>query len=157
MLAVSYGNVYVAQIAMGANPNQTLKAMREAESYHGVSLILAYSQCIAHGIDMAHGMSHQKDVVQCGLWPLFRYDPRLANTGDHPFRLDSRKPSIPFADFFHSETRFSQTMSGDSEEAKHMLDQAQRDIDDQWHFYEQIANLDRDLALNGAVKKEEEQ
>jgi pyruvate-ferredoxin/flavodoxin oxidoreductase len=152
MLAVSYGNVYVAQIAMGANPNQTLKAMREAESYHGVSLILAYSQCIAHGIEMARGMSHQKDVVQCGLWPLFRYDPRLAQTGERPFKLDSRKPTIPFAEFFQSEGRFAQTMSGDSDEARQMLDQAQKDIDDQWHFYEQIANLDRDVVLNGVAK-----
>ncbi len=78
---MSYGNVYVAQVAMGANPNQTLKAIREAESHHGVSLILAYSQCIAHGIDMAHGMTHQKDVVQSGLWPLYRFDPRRVDGG----------------------------------------------------------------------------
>ena len=145
MLAVSYGNVYVAQVAMGANPNQTLKAMREAESYHGVSLILAYSQCIAHGIDMAHGMSHQRDVVQSGLWPLFRYDPRLAHTGEHPFRLDSRKPTVSFADFAATETRFPIVSDSNGEQGKSLLVAAQQDIDDQWHYYEQLAGVDREI------------
>ncbi len=98
MLAVSYGNVYVAQIALGANPNQTLRAFHEAESYPGPSLILAYSQCIAHGINMSEGMTHQKTIVQSGLWPLYRFDPRLAPAGEHPFHLDSRKPTIPFTE-----------------------------------------------------------
>jgi pyruvate-ferredoxin/flavodoxin oxidoreductase len=146
MLAVSYGNVYVAQVAMGANPNQTLKAMREAESYHGVSLILAYSQCIAHGIDMARGMTHQKDVVQSGLWPLFRYDPRLAHSGEHPFHLDSRKPTLLFEDFVATESRFAMSLRSQSEDAKQLLAQAQQDIDDQWHYYEQMAGVDRDVA-----------
>ncbi|HEY3394401.1 MAG TPA: pyruvate:ferredoxin (flavodoxin) oxidoreductase, partial [Lacipirellulaceae bacterium] len=143
MLAVSYGNVYVAQIAMGANPNQTLKAFLEAESYHGPSLILAYSQCIAHGINMTHGMTHQKTVVQTGLWPLFRYDPRLAHAGEHPFHLDSRKPTIPFVEFAQQEARFAMVARSDPQNAQRLAALAQKDIDDQWHFYEQMAGIER--------------
>ena len=152
MLAVSYGNVYVAQIAMGANPTQTLKAFREAESYHGPSLILAYSQCIAHGINMTHGMTHQKEVVQSGLWPLFRYDPRLAHAGEHPFHLDSRKPTMPFADFAPLEARFAMTLRSNPEHAERLVGLAQKDIDDRWHYYEQMAGVERAIAAeNGEL------
>jgi pyruvate-ferredoxin/flavodoxin oxidoreductase len=146
MLAVSYGNTYVAQIAMGANPNQTLKAFHEAESYRGPSLILAYSQCIAHGINMTHGMTHQKDVVQSGLWPLYRYDPRLARTGDHPFRLDSRKPTMRFADLAAQEGRFAMAIRSNPEHAEKLIALAQQDVDNQWHYYEQMAGVERDFA-----------
>jgi pyruvate-ferredoxin/flavodoxin oxidoreductase len=146
MLAVSYGNVYVAQIAMGANPLQTLKAFHEAESYDGPSLILAYSQCIAHGINMTHGMTHQKDVVQSGLWPLFRYDPRLAHEGKHPFHLDSRKPSMRFAEFAPLEARFGMALRSNPEHAERLIALAQKDIDDQWHYYEQMAGVEREMA-----------
>jgi pyruvate-ferredoxin/flavodoxin oxidoreductase len=150
MLAVSYGNVYVAQIAMGANPLQTLKAFHEAESYAGPSLILAYSQCIAHGINMTHGMTHQKEVVQSGLWPLFRYDPRLAGEGKHPFHLDSRKPTMKFADFAPLEARFGMALRSNPEHAERLISLAQKDIDDQWHYYEQMAGVERDIqAENG--------
>jgi pyruvate-ferredoxin/flavodoxin oxidoreductase len=152
MLAVSYGNVYVAQIAMGANPNQTLKAFHEAESYHGVSLLLAYSQCIAHGIDMAHGMTHQKDLVQAGLWPLYRYDPRLAHAGEQPFHLDSRKPTIRFADIAHAEGRFAMVVDPNSPHARELVELAQKDIDDQWHYYEQMAGVERDVACHANGK-----
>ncbi len=148
MLAVSYGNVYVAQIAMGANPAQTLKTFREAESYPGVSLILAYSHCIAQGINMSTGMSHQKDVVQTGLWPLYRYDPRLAREGQRPFQLDSRKPTIPFDQFATSEGRFMMGMNANPERAKQLFELAQKDIDDQWHYYEQMAGLERAMATD---------
>jgi pyruvate-ferredoxin/flavodoxin oxidoreductase len=145
MLAVSYGHVYVAQVALGANPNQTLKAFHEAESYHGTSLILAYSQCIAHGINMTTGMSHQKDVVQTGLWPLFRYDPRLASGEEHAFRLDSRKPTMRFADFVQLEARFAMAARTDPAGAQKLFELAQKDIDDQWHYYEQMAGFERDI------------
>jgi pyruvate-ferredoxin/flavodoxin oxidoreductase len=148
MLAVSYGSVYVAQIAMGANPAQTLKAFREAESYPGVSLILAYSHCIAQGINMSTAMSHQKDVVQSGLWPLYRYDPRLARAGEHPFHLDSRKPTIPFAEFAMNEGRFAMGMDANPERAKQLFELAQKDIDDQWHYYEQMAGVERAMATD---------
>jgi pyruvate-ferredoxin/flavodoxin oxidoreductase len=149
MLAVAYGNVYVAQVAMGANPNQTLKAFLEAESYHGPSLILAYSQCIAHGINMTHGMTHQKTVVQTGLWPLYRYDPRSAHGGEHPFHLDSRKPTIPFAEFAQQEARFAMVARSDPKGAERLAALAQKDIDDQWHYYEQMAGVERNIQCNG--------
>jgi pyruvate-ferredoxin/flavodoxin oxidoreductase len=149
MLAVAYGNVYVAQIAMGANPNQTLQAFLDAESYRGPSLILAYSQCIAHGINMTHGMTHQKTVVQSGFWPLYRYDPRSAHAGEHPFHLDSRKPTIPFAELAQQEARFAMVARSDPKHAERLMQLAQKDIDDQWHYYEQMAGVERDIHCNG--------
>jgi pyruvate-ferredoxin/flavodoxin oxidoreductase len=151
MLAVAYGNVYVAQVAIGANPNQTLQAFLEAESYRGPSLILAYSQCIAHGINMTHGMTHQKTVVQTGLWPLYRYDPRSAHAGERPFHLDSRKPTIPFAELAQQEARFAMIARSDPENAARLTALAQKDIDDQWHYYEQIAGVEREIECNGEV------
>ena len=120
MLAVSYGNVYVAQVAIGANPNQTLRTFLDAESYHGPSLILAYSQCIAHGINMTQGMTHQKTVVQSGFWPLYHYDPRLAHAGEHPFHLDSRKPTIPFSELAQQEARFAMVARSDPKNAERL-------------------------------------
>jgi pyruvate-ferredoxin/flavodoxin oxidoreductase len=145
MLAVSYGNVYVAQVALGANPNQALRAFREAESFPGPSLILAYSQCIAHGINMTQGMTHQKTVVQSGLWPLYRFDPRLSRAGDHPFQLDSRKPTVRFADVVPLEARFAMAVRNDPEHAERLIELAQQDIDDQWRYYEQMAGVERSL------------
>jgi pyruvate-ferredoxin/flavodoxin oxidoreductase len=150
MLAVAYGNVYVAQVALGANPNQTIKAFHEAESYPGPSLILAYSQCIAHGINMTEGMSHQKTIVQTGLWPLYRYDPRLAEAGEHPFRLDSRKPTIPFKELVPLEARFAMAARSDPENAERLIALAQRDIDEQWRYYEQLAAVTRGPALESS-------
>ncbi|MCO6457733.1 MAG: pyruvate:ferredoxin (flavodoxin) oxidoreductase [Pirellulaceae bacterium] len=145
MLAVSYGNVYVAQVALGANPAQTVRAMREAESYRGPSLILAYSHCIAHGINMETAMTHQKDVVQCGLWPLYRYDPRLAHDHGHPFHLDSHKPKIPFRDVAMKEARFAMLARSSPDEAERLFALAQKDIEDQWNYYEQMAGVERDI------------
>ena len=95
-IAMAYGDVYVAQIAMGANPKQTVRALAEAESYPGPSLVIAYSHCIAHGIDMTGAMDHQRLATTTGFWPLFRYDPRREDEGLNPFQLDSRKPKKPF-------------------------------------------------------------
>jgi pyruvate-ferredoxin/flavodoxin oxidoreductase len=146
MIAMAYGHVYVAQIAVGAHPLQTIKAIQEAESYPGPSLILAYSQCIAHGIDMSTGMSHQKEAVQSGYWPLYRYDPRVAHDGGKPFHLDCRKPTIPFRQFAAKEARFSMLLRSDPVRADQLLNLAQIDINDRWHYYEQIANVERSLA-----------
>ncbi|HRX79305.1 MAG TPA: thiamine pyrophosphate-dependent enzyme, partial [Pirellulaceae bacterium] len=146
MLAVSYGNVYVAQIAMGSNPAQAVRAFREAESYRGPSLILAYSHCIAHGINMTTAMTHQKDVVQTGFWPLFRYDPRDAHAGEHPFHLDSRKPTKRFKDLAAQEGRFAMLARTDPQHAEHLFALAQQDIDDQWHYYEQMAGFERNIS-----------
>ncbi|MFV2066151.1 MAG: pyruvate:ferredoxin (flavodoxin) oxidoreductase [Pirellulales bacterium] len=148
MLAVSYGNVYVAQIALGANPLHTIRAMTEAESYHGPSLLIAYSQCIAHGIQMSTGMSHQKEAVKSGFWPLFRHDPRNAHGGQHPFRLDSRKPTMPFKDYAMKEARFAMLTRSNPERAEELLSLAQKDIDDQWHYYEQIGAIERSISIS---------
>jgi pyruvate-ferredoxin/flavodoxin oxidoreductase len=146
MIAMAYGHVYVAQIAIGAHPLQALRAIHEAESYPGPSLILAYSQCIAHGIDMTTGMSHQKEAVQSGYWPLYRYDPRVAHDDGKPFHLDSKKPTLPFRQFAAKEARFSMLQRSDPHRAEQLLKLAQIDIDDRWHYYEQIANVERSLA-----------
>src|SRR5579864_4030511 len=104
--AIAYGSVYVARVAMGADPQQTLKAFREAEAYEGPSLIIAYSHCIAHGIDMRKGLEQQKLAVQTGYWPLYRYDPRLSEEGKNPLTLDSKAPTLPLEQFAYNETRY---------------------------------------------------
>ncbi len=144
MIAVSYGTVYVAQIAIGANPAQAVRAFHEAESFDGPSLILAYSTCIAHGIDMTKSMSHQKDVVKSGLWPLFRYDPRLAHAGSHPFVLDSHEPSLKFRDVAMQEARFAMLAQSNPDLSNHLMTLAQQDIDDTWRWYSQMATLERE-------------
>ena len=148
MIAASYGNVYVGQVAMGANPAQTIKAFIEAESYRGPSLILAYCHCIAQGVEMSTAMSHQKDVVRSGFWPLYRYDPRLSRDGGKPFQLDSRKPNMSFKEFTDSEARFAMLARAKPERAAKLFDMAQKDIDDQWNFYEQMAGIAREVAEN---------
>jgi pyruvate-ferredoxin/flavodoxin oxidoreductase len=146
MLAVSYGNVYVAQVAIGANPAQTIRAFVEAESYPGPSLVLAYSHCVAHGINMTTSMNHQKDAVQSGFWPVYRYDPREAHADGHPFHLDSRAPRKKFRDFAMEEARFAMLARSSPEEAERLFQLAQNDIDDQWHYYEQMAGVVREIS-----------
>ncbi|MCY2959169.1 MAG: pyruvate:ferredoxin (flavodoxin) oxidoreductase [Planctomycetota bacterium] len=144
LLAVSYGHVYVAQIALGANPKQTIEVFREAASHRGPSLILAYSHCIAHGIEMSTSMTHQKDATNSGFWPLYRHDPRRTLAGEHPFQLDSRKPKIPFKDFAAKEGRFASLVHSDPQAAAELALLAQKDVDEQWHRYEQMASMERD-------------
>jgi pyruvate-ferredoxin/flavodoxin oxidoreductase len=148
MAAVDYGNVYVAQVAMGANPLQTIRAFHEAESYRGTSLIIAYSHCIAHGINMSTSMTHQKDAITTGYWPLYRYDPRLAREGAHPFHLDSRKPTRPFRDFAMQEARYAMLARSNPQAAERLMALAQRDIDERWHFYEQMAGIERTVVTD---------
>ncbi|MDJ0790908.1 MAG: pyruvate:ferredoxin (flavodoxin) oxidoreductase [Acidimicrobiia bacterium] len=142
-IAMSYGQVYVAQIAMGANNMQAVKAIAEAESYDGPSLVIAYSTCIAHGIDMATSMGHQKDLVDTGYWPLYRYDPRLVDEGKQPFRLDSRPPSRPFAEVALKEARYAVLSKTNPEGHAHLMDLAQQDIEDRWGLYEGFTEIDR--------------
>jgi pyruvate-ferredoxin/flavodoxin oxidoreductase len=142
-IAMSYGNVYVGQIAMGANPTQTVKTMAEAEAHRGVSLIIAYSPCIAHGMDMRDQLDHQKAATDSGYWPLYRYDPAREAEGQPGLRLDSRKPTIRFKEFASQETRFAMLGRVDPEGAEALLAQAQQDIDDRWHLYEQMVNVHR--------------
>jgi pyruvate-ferredoxin/flavodoxin oxidoreductase len=139
-MMMNYGHIYIAQIALGANPAHAIKAIQEAESYNGPSLIIAYSHCIAHGIKMELGLDLQKMAVESGYWPLFRFDPRLAETGKNPFVLDSKKPSMPFKDYAYQETRFKSLMQTNPEAAARLLEAAQHELEHKWKFYEGIAN-----------------
>jgi pyruvate-ferredoxin/flavodoxin oxidoreductase len=144
MIATAYGDVYVGQIAMGADMPHTVKVLSEAEAYPGPSLVIAYSTCIAHGIDMSRGMSHMQEAVRSGYWPLWRFDPSAAGDGGgHPFRLDSRKPSMPVAEFAKQEARFAMLARVDPDRASALLERAQRDVDERWHLYEQMAGVER--------------
>jgi pyruvate-ferredoxin/flavodoxin oxidoreductase len=138
-IAMAYGHVYVAQIALGANDVQTVKALLEAEAWPGPSLVIAYSTCIAHGIEMSTSMSHQKDAVRSGYWPLYRYDPSAPLRGDARFRLDSHAPSIPVRDFALAETRFSQLLRSRPDDAERLLAEAQDDVDARWRRLEALA------------------
>jgi pyruvate-ferredoxin/flavodoxin oxidoreductase len=140
--AIAYGNVYVAQIAMGGNPQQTLQAFREAEAYEGPALILAYSQCIAHGFDLRYGMKQQDLAVASGHWPLFRYNPALRKIGKNPFQLDSPRPTIPLKDYAYKELRYRMLALTRPEDADDLLRQAQADIDAKYRSYEALANLE---------------
>ena len=139
LMAVAYGNVYVAKVAMGANDAQTVHAFLEAEAYDGPSLIIAYSHCIAHGMDMARGMTNQKLAVETGYFPLFRYNPMLAREGKNPFKLDSKAPKQPLRDFTSLETRFNMLAKTYPERAKTLEALAIEDIKSRWALYEQYA------------------
>ena len=141
MTAMRYGNVYVAQVAMGANDTHTVKAFLEAEAHPGPSLIIAYSQCIAHGIDMAKGMHQQKLAVDSGHWPLYRYDPKLADEDKNPFQLDSSDPKIPLKDYIYTEGRYRMLQQSDPETAKALLVQAQASVTQRWRRYKQMAQM----------------
>jgi len=140
--ARSYGNVYVAQIAMGANDTQATKALLEADAYPGTSLIIAYSTCIAHGIDMSKSMSHQKDAVRSGYWPLYRFHPSQAEEGQ-PFQLDCKAPSIPLAEFVATEARYATLARTYPHQAARLAALAQADVTERWRYYEQLASVQR--------------
>jgi len=142
MIAMSYGYVYVARVAMGANMNQVIKAMREAESYDGPSIVIAYSHCINHGIDMGNGLQNQKEAVTSGLWPLYRYDPRLADQGKNPFQLDSKEPDYNLADYMYKETRFKTLKTANPERAKMLLEKAVEKAKRQYREYKYLAERD---------------
>ncbi|MCS6770790.1 MAG: pyruvate:ferredoxin (flavodoxin) oxidoreductase [Kiritimatiellae bacterium] len=139
LLAISYGHVYVARVALGANPRQTLRALLEAEAYDGPSLIIAYSHCIAHGIDMALGFKQQKLAVDSGYWPLYRYNPELAAKGQNPFQLDSKPPSVPFKDYAYNEVRYRMLAHSHPEEAARLLKLAQEDVNMRWKLHAELA------------------
>jgi pyruvate-ferredoxin/flavodoxin oxidoreductase len=144
-IAQVYGDVYVAQVAIGANEQQAVRAMLEAQAHPGVSVVIAYSTCIAHGIEMSTSMSHQKEAVSSGYWPLYRFRPSQDNEG-HPFKLDSKKPTTPLRDFALAETRFSMLARKDSERSDHLLALAQADADERWRLYSQMAGMERTVA-----------
>jgi pyruvate-ferredoxin/flavodoxin oxidoreductase len=136
---ISYGNVYVAQLAMGANPQQTLLAMREAEAYDGPSLLLAYSHCIAHGIEMEKGLTQQKLAVASGYWPLIRYNPMLRKKGENPFVLDSPRPIMALRDYAYNELRYKLLTRSNPEDAEKLMQLAQELVDLRWKTYEEMA------------------
>lgn len=142
MMAMIYGNVYVAKVAMGANDAQTIRAFLEAEAYDGPSLIIAYSHCIAHGINMAKGLDQQKLAVDSGHWPLFRYNPDNLLEGKNPLKLDSKEPKIKLQDYIYTETRYKMLTKSHPEEAKVLLKLAQEDVLKRWNLYEQMASFD---------------
>jgi pyruvate-ferredoxin/flavodoxin oxidoreductase len=146
MMAIRYGDVYVAQVAMGANDTHTVKAFIEAEAHKGPSLIIAYSQCIAHGIDMAKGMHQQKLAVDSGHWPLYRFNPKLETENKNPFQLDSSDPKIPLQDYIYTEGRYRMLRQSDPEAAKLLLDQAQRAVTHHWRQYKQLAEIKPDAS-----------
>ncbi len=139
LMAANYGNVYVARVAMGAKDEHTLKAFIEAESFDGPSIIIAYSHCIAHGIDMMRGMQNQKAAVASGHWPLFRYDPRRVEDGQNPFVLDSGAPKMKIDDYLRMENRYQMLTKSHPEEAKVLWKKAQEDVNARWRMYQRMA------------------
>ncbi len=145
MMAMNYGYVYVAQVAMGSSDTQTLKAFLEAEAFDGPSLILAYSPCIEHGIDMAKGLDQQDLAVKSGIWPLFRYHPDRADEGKNPLQLDSKAPSIPLKDYAYNELRYRSLVTSNEERAEMLMKEAQAEVNKRWSLYEQMAQMDFSL------------
>jgi pyruvate-ferredoxin/flavodoxin oxidoreductase len=137
--AISYGSVYVARVAMGADPQQTLTAFREAEAYDGPSLVLAYCHCISHGIAMRDGLDQQYRAVESGYWPLVRYDPVVRAAGGNPFMLDSTRPRIPLGDYTNRELRYRSLQNTDPVEAERLHGLGEQQVLRQWDVYEEMA------------------
>ena len=142
LMAMTYGNVYVAKVAMGYNDAQTVRAFMEAEAYDGPSIIIAYSHCIEHGIDMMLGDHQQELAVKSGAWVLYRYNPSLAKKGKNPLKLDSKEPSIHFEEYAYNETRFKMLSKSRPERAKKLLEEAEREAKARWSYYKQLAEMD---------------
>jgi len=142
MIAMTYGNIYVARVAMGASDAQTLKAFNEADAYDGPSLIIAYSHCINHGIDMKMGLVQQKLAVNSGAWVLYRYDPRLMAEGKNPLQLDSKKPTVKVSEYAYNENRYRMLLRQDEERAEELMRKAEIDSDRRWTLYSQMADMD---------------
>ncbi|MGA1197934.1 MAG: thiamine pyrophosphate-dependent enzyme [Candidatus Latescibacterota bacterium] len=141
LMAMSYGNVYVARVAMGANDMQTVRALLEAEAYDGPSLVIAYSQCIAHGINMSTGTDQQKAAVDSGHWVLMRYNPERAMAGENPLLLDSKAPKMKFKEYALSEARYHMLARSKPDASEALMVLAQRDVDTRWRYYEQMASM----------------
>jgi len=141
LMAMTYGNAYVARVAMGFNDAQTIRAFREAEAYDGPSLIIAYCHCIAHGYNLTMGMEQQKAAVQSGHWPLFRFNPALRAQGKNPLQLDSKAPELPLEKYIYNETRYKMLTLSAPEVAKQLLAEAQEEVSARWRLYEYLANM----------------
>lgn len=141
MMAMSYGYAYVARIAMGANDRQTLQALREAEAYPGPSLIIAYSHCIAHGINMRLGLQQQELAVKSGVWPIYRYNPELGAQGENPLIIDAKEPTIPVEDYAYNETRYRMLLQSNEARAEQLMINAKQDAASRWTLYQQMADM----------------
>ncbi|MCX5971530.1 MAG: pyruvate:ferredoxin (flavodoxin) oxidoreductase [Coprothermobacterota bacterium] len=141
MMAISYGTVYVARIALGADDGQAIKAFLEAEAFDGPSLIIAYSHCINQGLDLIHGLDQQKKAVSSGYWPLLRYNPELLKQGRNPLLLDSKPPTIPLAEYIYNETRYSMLKASEPERAEKLLALAEEDVASRWALYQNLAAM----------------
>ncbi|MGD0283810.1 MAG: pyruvate:ferredoxin (flavodoxin) oxidoreductase, partial [Dissulfurispiraceae bacterium] len=139
LIMATYGNVYVAQIAFGANPAQAVKSFIEAEAYNGPSLIIAYATCIAQGIDMSKGIEEQKKAVACGHWPLYRYNPELEAQGKSPLVIDSKEPTITFEEYAYNENRYKALRTINPELAAELMKQAEADVKRRWQYLKHIA------------------
>jgi pyruvate-ferredoxin/flavodoxin oxidoreductase len=144
MIAMAYGYVYVAKVAMGASDQQTLNAIIEADAYDGPSLVIAYSHCIQHGLDLRKGLEQQKLAVASGHWPLYRYNPALMAEGKNPLSIDSKDPSIPFEQYAYNETRYKQLVHADEQRAEELIKLAQKDVRSRWDLYRQMAAMHYD-------------
>jgi pyruvate-ferredoxin/flavodoxin oxidoreductase len=149
LLAISYGNIYVARVAFGAGDGQTVNAFLEAEAYDGPSLILAYSHCIAHGYDMKYGLQQQQAATAAGYWPLYRYNPDRAHGDQNPFKLDSKPPQMSLDKYTAREGRYRMLQQSDPERAEKLAELAQADVDASWETYRRLAGL------NGTTKGEQ--
>jgi pyruvate-ferredoxin/flavodoxin oxidoreductase len=153
MIAMAYGYVYVAKVAMGANDQHTLRAFLEADAYEGPSLILAYSHCIAHGIDMRKGLDQQRLAVQSGIWPLFRYNPMLLEEGKSPLSIDSKEPTVSVEAYAYNETRYRMLLQSDETRAEKLMKSARSDVQKRWELYRHMADIE--IKANGGQKSEE--
>ena len=141
MIAMTYGNIYVAMVSLGANPNQVVKAFVEAEAYDGPSLIIAYSHCIAHGINMTTGLQEQKDAVASAHFPLYRFNPMLAREGKNPLQLDSKAPTMKFSEHALKENRFKQLTASNPEMSKMLLERADKLVAAKFDLLQKLAGL----------------
>ncbi len=149
MIAMTYGYIYVARVAMGASDQQTLTALLEADAFDGPSLVIAYSHCIAHGYDLRKGLDQQKLAVQCGAWPLFRYNPDRLQEGKNPLQLDSRDPKIPVEQYAYNETRYRMLLQSNEPRAEKLMNLAQADVQSRWELYKQMAAMEYNHKDNG--------
>jgi pyruvate-ferredoxin/flavodoxin oxidoreductase len=154
LIAMSYGNIYVAKVALGANDQQAVRAFMEADAYDGPSLILAYSHCIAHGANMRTMNDQQKAAVACGHWPLYRFNPSLAREGKNPLQLDSKAPSIPVKDYIYAETRYKMLTASNPQEAARLAALAQQDADTRWKMHQFLASMNYGVAAPAAPAAE---
>jgi pyruvate-ferredoxin/flavodoxin oxidoreductase len=148
LMAMSYGTVYVAKVAMGSSDAQTVRAFIEAEAYDGPSLIIAYAHCIAHGIDMEKGLHNQKAAVDSGHWQLYRYNPDLTKDGKNPFKLESKGLKIPLKEYTYMETRYKMLVKSHPEAAEKLMEEAQQDVNEKWKQYEQLASVGKENKTN---------